>query len=122
MSIVGNSLIINPNNTGHIFFTNDTNYNCVSKNYYVKTNTNFNVNSSKNINLDSITGYISVIVNDGYLNLNSNGNLSNAVIISATNTNGGILQTAGTGGIKVITNNGDIDLLSKGQNDSATIK
>ena len=115
MSILGSSLNINPSNLGQLTFTSDTNYNCVSKNYYVKTNTNFNVNSSKNISLDSITGYISVIVNDGYLNLNSNGNLSNAVIISATNTNGGILQTAGTGGIKVLSNNGDIDLLSKGQ-------
>ena len=112
MSIVGNSLIINPNNTGHIFFTNDTNYNCVSKNYYVKTNTNFNVNSSKNISLDSITGDISIIVNDGYLNLNSNGNLSNAIIISATNSNGGILQTAGSGGIKQSTSNGNITLFS----------
>ena len=112
MSIVGNSLIINPNNTGHIFFTNDTNYNCVSKNYYVKTNTNFNVNSSKNISLDSITGDISIDVNDGYLNLNSNGNLSNAIIISATNSNGGILQTAGSGGIKQIASNGHINLFS----------
>jgi len=115
MSILGSSLNINPNNLGNLTFTNDTNYNCVSKNYYVKTNTNFNVNSTKNITLDSITGYISVIVNDSYLKLNSNSNLSNAVIISATNSNGGILQTAGSGGIKVISTNGDIDLLSKGQ-------
>ena len=115
MSVFGSSLNINPNNLGHLTFTNDTNYNCVSKNYYVKTNTNFNVNSSKNITLESITGYISVIVNDSYLKLNSNSNLSNAVIISATNNNGGILQTSGSGGIKSIANNGDIELLSKGQ-------
>ena len=115
MSVFGSSLNINPSNLGNLTFTNDTNYNCVSKNYYVKTNTNFNVNSSKNITLDSITGYISVIVNDSYLKLNSNSNLSNAVIISATNSNGGILQTSGSGGIKSIANNGDIDLLSKGQ-------
>jgi hypothetical protein len=115
MSIFGSSLNINPSSLGHLSFTSDTNYNCVSKNYYVKTNTNFNVNSSKNITLDSITGYISVIVNDSYLNLSSNGNLSNAIIISATNSNGGILQTSGSGGIKNIANNGDIDLLSKGQ-------
>lgn len=114
MSVFGSSLNINPNNLGHLTFTNDTNYNCVSKNYYVKTNTNFNVNSSKNINLDSITGYISIIVNDSYLNLNSNANLSNAVILSATNSNGGILQTSGSGGIKSIATNGDIDLFSKG--------
>ena len=116
MSILGSSLNIKPNNLGHLTFTSDTNYNCVSKNYYVKTNTNFNVNSSKNITLDSITGYISISVNDSYLNLNSNANLSNAVIISATNSNGGILQTACEGGIKLIDYNGDIDLLSKGQN------
>ena len=115
MSVFGSSLNINPSNLGNLTFTNDTNYNCVSKNYYVKTNTNFNVNSSKNITLESITGYISVIVNDSYLKLNSNSNLSNAVIISATNSNGGILQTSGSGGIKSIANNGDIELLSKGQ-------
>ena len=115
MSISGSSLYIIPNNLGQLTFENNTNYNCVSKNYYVKTNSDFNVNSTQNINLDSITGYISVIVNDSYLNLNSNGNLSNAIIISATNSNGGILQTAGSGGIKIISNNGDIDLLSKGQ-------
>jgi hypothetical protein len=56
-----------------------------------------------------------VIVNDSYLNLSSNADLSNAIIISATNSNGGILQTSGSGGIKNIANNGDIDLLSKGQ-------
>ena len=115
MSILGSSLNIKSNNLGHLTFSNDTNYNCVSKNYYVKTNTNFNVNSSKNITLDSITGYISISVNDNYLNLNSNANLSNAIIISATNSNGGILQTAGAGGIKLIDYNGDIVLLSKGQ-------
>ena len=115
MSVFGSSLNINPSSLGQLTFTNDTNYICVSKNYYVKTNTNFNVNSSKNITLDSITGYISVNVNDSYLKLNSNGNLSNAVIISASNNDGGILQTAGSGGIKVISTNGDIDLLSKGQ-------
>lgn len=115
MSIFGSSLNINPSSLGHLSFTSDTNYNCVSKNYYVKTNTNFNVNSSKNITLDSITGYISIIVNDSYLNLSSNANLSNAIIISSTNVNGGILQTSGSGGIKNIANNGDIDLLSKGQ-------
>ena len=97
MSIFGTSLNINPNNLGHLTFTSDTNYNCVSKSYYVKTNTNFNVNSSKNISLDSITGDISVIVNDGVLNLSSNGNLSNSIIINSSNINGGILQKAGKG-------------------------
>ena len=116
MSILGSSLNINPNNLGQLTFTNDTNYNCVSKNYYVKTNTNFNVNSSKNISLDSIYGYISVNVNDNYLNLNSNGNLSNAVIIKAQHNNGGILLSSGSGGIKNIANDGNIELLSKGSN------
>ena len=115
MSIFGTSLNINPNNLGHLTFTSDTNYNCVSKSYYVKTNTNFNVNSSKNISLDSITGDISVIVNDGVLNLSSNGNLSNSIIINSSNINGGILQKAGKGGIKLISDDGNIDLLSKGQ-------
>ena len=111
MSVTGTSLNIN---SGNLLFNNDSKYSCISQSYNIKSNSTYLLNASNNININTSSGNYGVNVNDGELRLTSLGNLSNAVIIEATNTNGGILQTAGLGGIHLTTTNGDIDLLSKG--------
>jgi len=115
-SIKGTSLNIKENSKGSLQFTSDTNYKCVSSSYDIRTNSNYNLNSTKNIKLNSDNGNIKLNVSNGELRLTSNDNLSNAVILEATHIDGGILQTAGTKGININTNNGDINLLSKGSN------
>jgi len=111
MSVTGTSLNIN---SGNLLFNNDSKYSCISNSYNVKTNSTYTLNAANNININTSSGNFGVNVNAGELRLTSLGNLSNAIILEATNTNGGILQTAGIGGIKLTTTNGDIDLLSKG--------
>ena len=111
MSVTGTSLNIN---SGNLLFNNDSKYSCISQSYNIKSNSTYVLNASNNININTSSGNYGVNVNDGELRLTSLGNLSNAIIIEATNTNGGILQTAGLGGIHLTTSNGDIDLLSKG--------
>ena len=111
MSVSGTSLNIN---SGNLLFNNDSKYSCISNSYNVKTNSTYTLNAANNININTSSGNFGVNVNAGELRLTSLGNLSNAIIIEATNTNGGILQTAGIGGIKLTSTDGDIDLLSKG--------
>ena len=111
MSVTGSSLNIN---SGNLLFNNDSKYSCISNSYNVKTNSTYTLNAANNININTSSGNLGINVNDGELRLTSLGNLSNAIVIEATNTNGGILQTAGSGGIKLNTSNGDINILSKG--------
>ena len=111
MSVTGSSLNIN---SGNLLFNNDSKYSCISNSYNVKTNSTYALNAANNININTSNGNFGVNVNNGELRLTSLGNLSNAIIIEATNSNGGILQTAGIDGIKLNTTNGNIDLLSKG--------
>ena len=111
MSVTGSSLNIN---SANLLFNNDSKYSCISNSYHVKTNSTYTLNAANNINFNTRNGNYIVNVNDGEIRLTSIGNLSNAIVIEATNSNGGILQTAGIGGIKLNTIDGDIDLLSKG--------
>ena len=115
-SIIGTSLFIKSNNTGQLSFDTDTNYSCIGETYTIRSNDTYILNSTNNININTDTGNLSLNAQNGQLTLISNGDLNNAIVIDATNTNGGILQTAGTGGININTSNGDIDILSKGKN------
>ena len=104
------------NNHGSIIFDSLANYNSTSASYTVNSNDEYRLNAINNITNKTENGNIDIISDSGIITVNSNGNYSNAVQLTATNVNGGILQTAGTGGVNINTSNGDINLLSKGAN------
>ena len=104
------------NTHGSINFDSIANYDCVSESHTINTNSFSTLTANNDIYMESYTGNIDIIIDIGIIKINSFGNHSNAIIIEATNSNGGILQTAGTGGINLTTSNGDINLLSQGSN------
>jgi hypothetical protein len=102
------------NNNGSLNFNSVGNYNCTSSSYTVSSNNKYSVIATNDIITRSNTGNLNISSDIGIITLNSNGNYNNAIVIEASNQNGGILQTAGTGGVNVTTSNGQINLLSKG--------
>ena len=104
------------NNNGSFNIDSLASFEAVASSYSINSN-DFHITTSKNdIQIETYRGNLSIIADIGILTLNSNGDYSNAILIEATNVNGGITQTAGTGGINLNTSNGDINLLSQGSN------
>ena len=104
------------NNSGSLNFDSIANYNCTSSLYNINTNKSYTLIATEDLITRTETGNLNVISDIGQIIINSNGNYTNAITIEATNTNGGIVETAGTGGINLNATNGDIDILSKGAN------
>ena len=104
------------NNHGSLFFDSLGNHDYIGSSHTIQSNTFFSLTAQKNIDIDTYTGNLNIISDIGVITINSDGNITNAIIIEATNSNGGILETAGTGGITLLTSNGDIDILSQGSN------
>ena len=102
------------NGNGNLNFNSLANYNCTASSYTVNTNNKYSVISNNDIITRSETGNLNISSDIGVIKLSSNGNYNNAITLEATNTNGGISQTAGKGGVNIITSNGQINLLSKG--------
>lgn len=103
------------NDHGNLFFDSDADYSSSAKSYNIgSSNGDYSLTIGNNIDIKTTNGYLKQTAVFGAININSSGNLSNAVIISASNVNGGILQTAGTAGFNVTTTNGNINLLSRG--------
>ena len=92
------------------------NHDYIGSSHTIQSNTFFSLTAQKNIDIDTYTGNLNIISDIGVITINSDGNITNAIIIEATNSNGGILETAGTGGITLLTSNGDINILSQGSN------
>ena len=104
------------NNHGSLFFDSLGNHDYIGSSHTIQSNTFFSLTAQKNIDIDTYTGNLNIISDIGVITINSDGNITNAIIIEATNSNGGILETAGTGGITLLTSNGDINILSQGSN------
>uniref|UniRef100_A0A6C0F090 LamG-like jellyroll fold domain-containing protein n=1 Tax=viral metagenome TaxID=1070528 RepID=A0A6C0F090_9ZZZZ len=104
------------NNNGSIKFDNLANYRSVGSSYIIDSNTYYKLGVANDIDIEAYTGNLTIVADTQSIILNSNANLANAIIIEASNTNGGILQKAGKGGINLLTSNGDIDILSQGSN------
>lgn len=101
---------------GSLNFDSNGNYDCIGTTQTIQSNTFFSLTAQNNIDIETSTGNLNIISDIGVITINSDGNIKNAIIIEATNSNGGILETAGTGGITLLTSNGDIDILSQGSN------
>lgn len=104
------------NINGSINFDSLGNYDCIGNSQSIESKTFISLTSSNNIDINTSKGNLNIVSDIGVITLNSDGNIKNAIIIEATNSNGGILETAGTGGISLLTSNGDIDILSQGAN------
>lgn len=103
-------------NNGSIKFDNLANYRSVGSSYIIDSNTYYKLGVANDIDIEAYTGNLTIVADNQAITLNSRANLANAIIIEASNTNGGILQKAGKGGINLLTSNGDIDILSQGSN------
>ena len=105
------------NTSGRLYFDSIANYSATLSSLSTHSNSFYTITSKDNINIETYSGNLNIISDNGTLILNSNANTSNAIIIEATNSNGGILETAGSGGINLLTySNGAINLLSHGSN------
>ena len=104
------------NNFGSLFFDSVGNHEYIGSTVSIQSNTFFSLTAKNNIDIETYTGNLNIISDIGVITINSDGNITNAIIIEATNSNGGILETAGIGGITLLTSNGDIDILSQGAN------
>ena len=102
------------NASGSLNFDSIANYNCTSSLYTINTNKGYTLIANDDITTRTEQGNINIISDIGQIIINSNANNPEAIIIEATNVNGGITQTAGTSGININTTDGDINLLSKG--------
>lgn len=102
-------------NNGSLHFDFDSTYTCIALDYSITSNVGYicEVKEGNHITRTD-SGNIAIVSDLGTITLDSNASLSNAIIIEATNSSGGILNTAGTGGYKVITSKGNISLLSQG--------
>ena len=101
---------------GSLNFDSLSNYTCLSKVHLIHANSDYSVTAETNIDIETTTGNLNLISDLGVITINSKADIPNSIIIEATNSNGGILETAGTGGITLLTSNGDIDILSQGAN------
>ena len=104
------------NDFGNLKFDSIGDYKCVASSYTINSKDNYSLITNNDIITRTETGNLDIISDKEIITLTSNGNYSDAIIIEATNANGGIVQTAGTGGIDMTTSNGDINLLSQGAN------
>lgn len=102
------------NNNGSLNFDYGANYSCIASQHNIQSSGNYYCDIVGNITTQNHSGNIVIVSDIGTITLDSNASLSNAIIIEATNSNGGILNTTGVGGYKVITSNGNISLLSQG--------
>ena len=107
-------LITNIN--GSLSFNSLGNYVSVSATHSIQSNDFVSLTAPNDINIDTSNGNINTTAHNGVITINSDANITNSIIIEATNASGGILETAGTGGITLLTSNGDIDILSQGTN------
>ena len=104
------------NNSGSLNFNSVGNYSCTSSSYTVNTNNKYSVISNNDIINRSSAGNSYISSDIGIISINSNGKYNNSVEISASNSTGGIVETAGSGGISLTSSNGAINLLSQGSN------
>ena len=111
----GQTLLIT-NENGSLSFNSLGNYVSVSATHSIQSNDFLSLTAPNDINIDTSNGNINTTAHNGVITINSDANITNSIIIEATNASGGILETAGTGGITLLTSNGDIDILSQGTN------
>lgn len=104
------------NNSGSLNFEYEGNYSCIAIEHTTQSSGSYNCDITGDIILQTHSGNLDIIADIGVITLESNAALSNAIVIEATNTIGGITNLAGTGGFDVLTANGDITLLSMGAN------
>lgn len=104
------------NNNGSLNFDYSANYTSISAEHIIQSNGAYVCDIIGDIKIQNHEGNINMHTDIGVIAIDSTASLSNAIVISASNVNGGILNTAGNGGYNVITTNGDIDLLSQGEN------
>ena len=103
------------NKNGSLNFNSVGQYNCIASEYTINSNLGYFCDVAIGNHTTQVNfGNIAIVSDEGTITLDSNASLSNAIIIEASNSNGGILNIAGTGGYNVITSNGDISLLSQG--------
>lgn len=124
MSISGNELSINAGiatdrvtiNNGNLTFDSNGFYDCNSKGHLTNSYGYYIAEAENDIRIQSHNGNVNIISDHDTIQLLSNSNSSNAIILNAINVSGGINMLTGTGGFDITTSNGDISLLSQGAN------
>jgi len=104
------------NTNGSLKFDGDGVYKCDSTLYKINTRGFYRMEADDYILIKNTSGNVDVVCDAGILSLICKTPSSNAIILNASNTSGGIQNFTGTGGFNVNTINGDIDLVSHGSN------
>ena len=113
MAQIPQSLYIK-NDKGTLNFDSSAHYECIASEYNIQSSDSYFCDVNNNIIMQNHYGNFNITSDTGVISIDSNMSSSNAIVIEATNSNGGILNMTGTGGYNVITANGNISLLSKG--------
>ena len=104
------------NKHGSLNFTSEADYSCIATTHTTESSGFYKCDIIGDLILQTHSGNLDIIADTGVITINSDAALSNAIVIEASNTIGGIINIAGTGGFDVLTSNGDITLLSMGAN------
>lgn len=104
------------NTNGTLKFDGDGVYKCEASLYKISTRGFYRMDANDYILIKNTSGNVDILSDNGILSLLCKSPSSNAIIINASNTSGGVHVLTGTGGFNVDTINGDIDLLSHGSN------
>ena len=104
------------NDNGSLNIDSVGRYRSIATEHSTQSNGLFTVKADNNIVIESKYENINILADLGVITITSKADIPNSIIIESTNSNGGILETAGTGGITLLTSNGDIDILSQGAN------
>ena len=104
------------NNKGSLNFDFNGNFDCIATNYIINSSDAYICEINNNITTQSRNGNINVITDVGIIKIDSYANNSNAIVINASHSNGGIYTTTGSGGYDVVSTSGNIALLSRGSN------
>ena len=84
-------------------------------NYTLSTDEFYSITSNDYVLIQNNYNDFSLISDNGQLLINSKQGTSNAILLNASNTFGGITLLANQGGITQTSSNGDINILSQGQ-------
>jgi hypothetical protein len=106
--------IIIKNDNGLLEFDADGVHTVKGLNYTLSTDDFYSVTANDYIVIQNNNNDFSLISDNGQLLINSNQGTSNAILINASNTVGGITMLSGSNGISQIASNGDINILSQG--------
>ena len=104
------------NNNGFLKFDGDGVYRCESSIYKINSRGLYRMEADDDILFKNTSGNLDIVSDHGVIQLNSDLNSSNAIILNASNTVGGIVGLAGSGGMSFTTNNGNIGFLAQGSN------